>query len=334
MSTRTPNPVKTFADLGPDRILNLVERALAVPLTNLFRTFDSYINRVYELQQKDGASLIVKFYRPGRWSAAALQEEHSFLQELAGDEIPVIAPLQLPDGTTLGEYEGVHYALFPKKGGRSVDEFDDDQWLQLGRLLGRVHGVGAGQKAKHRLRMAPDHSTREQLFYLLGTGLVPSDAALELRQVVERIIDETSPLFADFDPIRIHGDCHFANIIHRPGESFFLIDFDDMAMGPAVQDLWMLLPGDLEEAYVEMDILLEGYETFHHFDRRTFRLIEPLRAMRFVHYMAWCAHQVMADGTTRVISDFGSDEYWRREIADLRDQLERIRDFRMPGGNY
>ena len=322
-----------FRNLGPNQVLTVVEKSIGADLTNLFRPLNSYINRVYELKREDGAGLIVKFYRPGRWSRAALLEEHGFLSNLAAEEIPVIAPLQLLSGETLGVHNGVHFALFPKRGGRSVDEFTDDQWLQLGRLLGRVHSVGAREKTKARLQMAPQLSTRRQLEYLLATKLVPTAVKAELTRVVEAIIRKTAPMFERVRPIRIHGDCHFANIIHRPGESFYLIDFDDMAMGPPVQDIWMLLPGTLEEAFVETEILLEGYETFHPFDRRSLRLIEPLRAMRFVHYMAWCAHQVLADGMTRVIDDFGSDSYWRKEIADLRDQLERIEDEAPPPGN-
>ncbi len=322
-----------FQDLGPDMVLSLVERTRGVPLTNLFRPLNSYINRVYELQQEDGTGLIVKFYRPGRWSGEALQEEHDFLVELAHEEIPVIAPLPFGDATTLGKFDGVHFAVFPKRGGRSVDEFDEEQWLQLGRLLGRVHLVGERKATCCRPVMSPDSSTRQQLDFLLEGTVVPREVKEPLKQVVEEIIAETQPLFADQRLIRIHGDCHFANIIYRPGESFFLIDFDDMVMGPPVQDIWMLLPGSLEDAFVEMDILLEGYETFRPFDRRTFRLIEPLRAMRFVHYMAWCAHQVAADGYTRVIDDFGSSSYWQKEIADLRDQLERIREGYTPLGN-
>lgn len=324
---------ETFQDLGPDMVLDLVEQALGIRLTNLFRPLNSYINRVYELAQQDGPGLIVKFYRPGRWSAAALRQEHDFLVELAAEEIPVVAPLSLQNGSTLGEHAGVQFAVFPKRGGRSVDEFNDEQWLQLGRLLGRVHAVGAVKTAAHRPVMAPDQSTRQQLGYLLGGSVVPEDVKPRLRQVVEAIIAETVPLFAGSRRLRIHGDCHFANIIHRPGESFYLIDFDDMAMGPAIQDIWMLLPGTLDEALVEIDLLLEGYETFMPFDRRTFRLIEPLRAMRFVHYLAWCAHQVAADGFTRVIDDFGTDSYWQRELADLHDQLDRIRKGYTPTGN-
>jgi hypothetical protein len=47
--------------------------------------------------------------------------------------------------------------------------------------------------------------------------------------------------------------------------------------------------------------------------------------MRFIHYMAWCAHQVAEDGHSRVAPDFGTREYWLRELGDLDQQLERIR---------
>lgn len=333
MQTHEADNGNIFHDLGPDLVLGLVERTLNISLTNLFRPLNSYINRVYELEQDDGTGLIVKFYRPGRWSGDALREEHGFLLELAAEEIPVIAPIQFADGETLGRFAGVHFAVFPKRGGRSLDEFDDEQWLQLGRLLGRVHAIGERKAAIYRPVMSPTASTRGQLDYLLAGKIVPEEVKGELQRAVEEIITEIEPLFAEVRPIRIHGDCHFANIIHRPGESFYLIDFDDMVMGPPVQDIWMLLPGTLEDAFVEMDMLLEGYELFRPFDRRTLGLIEPLRAMRFVHYMAWCAHQVAADGMTRVLDDFGTQAYWQQEIGDLRDQLERIREGYTPGGN-
>lgn len=330
----TDSSAEVFRDLSPDQVLNLVEESLGVSLTNMFRPLNSYINRVYELERDDGAGLVVKFYRPGRWQKPALLDEHHFLRELAAEEIPVIAPLDLQNGSTIGEFHGVFFSLFPKMGGRSVDEFNDDQWLQLGRLLARVHNIGEKRVAESRTVMKPDISMQRQLEYLLGSGYVPEHLKDELKDAVGRIIEETAALFQDVTPIRIHGDCHFANVIHRPGESFFLIDFDDMVMGPPVQDMWMLLPGPLEDAFVEMDILLEGYEAFRPFDRRSFRLMEPLRAMRFVHYIAWCAYQVAADGASRVAEDFGTELYWRREIDDLKDQLERIRDVELPGGNF
>ena len=314
-----------FLHLSPDTVLGLVEQALGVRCTNLCRPLASYINRVYELEQEDGSGLVVKFYRPGRWNLAALQDEHDFLLELASREIPVIAPLTLTGNGTLGSHQGVAFAVFPKCGGRSYDEYNDDQWLEIGRLLGRVHAVGAARPPAGRIVMRPDCSTRDQVGYLLGSGLLPPDLAPQFTTLAETLIAEITPLFAGVEMIRIHGDCHFSNLIHRPGESFYLIDFDDMALGPPVQDFWMLLPGYRDETYVEIDLFLEGYETFRNFDRRTLRLIEPLRAMRFIHYTAWCAYQVAEEGLSRVMPDFGTRDYWQREINDLADQLERIR---------
>ncbi|HBI16019.1 MAG TPA: serine/threonine protein kinase [Desulfobulbaceae bacterium] len=324
---RAPEPPSrtVLQALNPDLILTLVEKALGVRCTNLCRPLASYINRVYELEAEDHTGIIVKFYRPGRWSTAALQDEHDFLLELAAQEVPVIPPFRLLDGTTLGSHQGMHFALFPKCGGRSFDEYNDDQWLELGRLLGRTHAVGSTHASRERITLAPDRSTRDQVEYILRGGFIPRDLRRAYEELTGTLIAEISPLFAGTEMIRIHGDCHFANLIHRPGESFYLIDFDDMAIGPPVQDFWMLLPDYADQALVEIDLFLEGYETFRAFDRRTLKLIEPLRAMRFIHYSAWCAHQVAEDGASPVIPDFGTPHYWQREIKDLSDQLARIR---------
>jgi Ser/Thr protein kinase RdoA (MazF antagonist) len=151
------------------------------------------------------------------------------------------------------------------------------------------------------------------------------DLLAKYQELTESLITEITPLFDNTEMILIHGDCHFSNLIYRPDESFYIIDFDDMAVGPPVQDFWMLLPGYMEDSLAEINLFLEGYETFRNFDRRTLRLIEPLRAMRYIHYTAWCAHQVAEDGESRVATDFGSHAYWQTEINDLADQLERIR---------
>ncbi len=318
-------PQTVFHDLTPDKVIGIVEEALGLPCTNLCRPLNSYVNRVYELKGKDDSGLIAKFYRPGRWSLQALEDEHEFILELNEEEIPVVAPLMLTNNKTLGSYGDIHFAVFPKKGGRSFDEYNTDQWLELGRLLGRTHMVGARRLPKDRIFMAPDKSTRSQVDYILAGNFMTPDLAEQFHALASTLIKEISPLFAKAAVIRIHGDCHFSNLIYRPDEFFYIIDFDDMAVGPPVQDLWMLLPGYLHESYAEVDLFLEGYEMFRNFDRRTLRLIEPLRAMRYIHYTAWCAHQVAEDGLTRVVADFGSREYWQREIRDLGEQLERIR---------
>jgi Ser/Thr protein kinase RdoA (MazF antagonist) len=320
-----PKRQTAFHDLTPDRVITLVEKELGVRCTNLCRPLISYINRVYELESEDGAGLVAKFYRPGRWTLDGLQDEHDFVLELAEQEIPVVAPLMLRNNRTLGRNEDIYFAVFPKKGGRSFDEYDDDQWLELGRLLGRTHNVGGQKPPRDRITMAPDQATRHQVDFILNNDFIPPDLLGRYKELTDSLINVIKPMFNDVEMIRIHGDCHFSNLIYRPDESFFIIDFDDMAVGPPVQDFWMLLPGYMQDSLAEIDIFLEGYETFRDFDRQTLRLIEPLRAMRFIHYSAWCAHQVAGDGESRVAVDFGSRDYWQGEIGDLEDQLERIR---------
>ena len=206
-----------------------------------------------------------------------------------------------------------------------MDEYSDEQWLELGRLLGRLHAVGALQQAPGRNRLHPEQTSRSQIDYLLSNNLIPAQLISEFTDSADELLEIIIPLFEGVDAVRLHGDCHNSNLIHRPGESFFIIDFDDMVVGPPIQDLWMLLPNYLEESRVELALLLEGYEMFNRFDRSTLALIEPLRAMRFIHYITWCAKQYIEDGSTRVNDDFGSYAYWQQEIADLKDQVELIR---------
>ena len=319
--------------MNPENILVQVELALGIRCTNLCRPYNSYINRVYELETRSGDGLVVKFYRPGRWTRQALQDEHDFVLELAEDQIPVISPLVLIQGGTLGQYGDTFFAVFPRKGGRYVDEFSEEQWLSVGRLLGRVHAVGSKRLPHARVRLHPKESMTRQIAFIQESGLLPEDMAGPYLSVTTEIIREIEPLFAGCETMRLHGDCHTGNLIYRPDESFYLIDFDDMVIGPPVQDLWMLLPGRIEDSYVAAELLLEGYETFRRFDRSSLRLIEPLRAMRYIHYSAWCAHQVVEDGATSVVPDFGSRQYWQAEIDDLADQLLRIRDEGRAGGD-
>ncbi len=308
----------------PEKILDLVEEQLEVSCTNMIRPLNSYINRVFELQDRDGNGLIIKFYRPGRWSIAALEEEHQFLVKLKEIEMPVVAPLNLKIGGTLGLYQDISYALFPKFGGRSSDEFNDDQWMELGRMMARVHSVGQQIEAKNRPIMHPSRTTREQQKFLVDSGLIQKDIVRDFVAVSDRLIEKIEPLFAGVEMSLIHGDCHFSNILMRPDEPMTLIDFDDMVIGPPVQDLWMLLPDVPEKCFVEMDLFIEGYNTFRKFDARTINLIEPLRGMRYIHYMAWCGYQALEDGDVKIIDQFGSRAYWQQEIADLEDVITRI----------
>ncbi len=313
-----------FAHLTPDHVLDLVEMAMGCRCSGLCRPLTSYINRVYELELDSGDRIVAKFYRPGRWGADALQDEQDFLAELAADELPVIPPLSGVDGALLHCHNGNYFALFPKRGGRALDEPDEQQWLETGRLLGRVHVVGSRHHTRDRIVMRPDASTEDHIQYLLDTHITRPDLHDRFEAAVDEVLDLIEPLFEDVEYLRIHGDLHRNNMLWRPGEPLALIDFDDMAEGPAVQDLWMLLPGRVVDARRELNLLLEGYEMFRPFSLGELRLIEPLRFMRMIHYLAWCGHQQEDGGFSRLSPDWGTESFWQNEIADIIEQGEVI----------
>ncbi len=315
-----------FSHLTPEAVLDAVETAQGVRCSNLCRPLTSYINRVYEVGLEDGGFVIAKFYRPGRWDRVALQDEMDFLTELAAAEVPVVPPLPGRDGGLLHDLGGTFFAVFPKRGGRPLDEPAFELWPQLGRLIGRMHAVGARHLPRHRIVIHPRHSTREHLTYILQSGTVAAPLLRPYEQTVTGLIDLMTPLFEGVPTLRVHGDCHRANILCRPDEGFHLLDFDDMAVGPAVQDLWLLLPDRLRTARAEAEELIEGYETFFPFPRESLALIEPLRAMRFIHFTAWCARQKSDGGFARFLPGWGTPEFWRQEISDLERQRREILD--------
>ncbi|NQT92157.1 MAG: serine/threonine protein kinase [Lentisphaerae bacterium] len=224
-----------FEHLVPNVMLDAVERVLGERMTGLATALPSYINRVYEVQTMDGTPLIAKFYRPGRWSLEALQDEHRFVADCAADEIPVIAPIEI-NGTTIHEADGVYFTLFPKRYGRQLDITSAKHWLRVGRLLGRVHVVGSLGQAEDRTDLHPHESTESHIRHLLDDGFVTPRWEKEFEEVADRILDEIADLFDDVEFIRIHGDCHCGNLLHRPGEGIMIIDFDDMMVGPPLQD--------------------------------------------------------------------------------------------------
>ncbi len=319
-------PESDFHHLTPDLVLDMVETALGARCSNICRPLNSYINRVYEVFKADGEAVIVKFYRPGRWSRDALRDEHDFLLELQAFEVPVIAPLLNADRQSVHEANGMYFALFPKKGGRICDEFDEQQWRELGRLIARVHVVGAEHAPRDRVRWHPLEATERHLATILAADDLLSEFRSVYEDTVRGLIADMTPLFEDLEEIRLHGDCHHQNIIYRPNESFFVIDFDDMATGPAAQDVWMLLPGRLRDVLLELDWFLDSYEMFRDFDRASLRLVEPLRTMRYVHFTAWCVRQAADGGFKRLEPSWGSRTYWQREVDDLKEQEEYIRN--------
>lgn len=314
----------SFDDLTPDRILDAVESRLDCELTGLTAPLPSYINRVYELQSACGKRLIAKFYRPGRWSRAAVQDEHDFVTDCAADEIPVVAPLAFSDGATIGECGHILFAVFPKKSGREMNLHADEDWRRLGRLVGRIHLAGSRRDAGNRLRMHPETTTLPELDQLLDGGFMSPHQAGRFRETALRIVDIAMREFECIELQRIHGDCHRANILERPDEGLMVIDFDDMVMGPAVQDIWLLLPDHADRARHEIGLILEGYEQFMEFDDRQLRLVEILRAMRIIYFLSWCSTQVDDYRFQTNFPEWGSEIFWQREIADMEHQYHAI----------
>ncbi len=324
-----------FENLTPDCILEAVEGGMGCRLTGLTSPLPSYINRVYELQSVDGVRLIAKFYRPGRWNRATLQDEHDFVLDCAAEEIPVVAPLALADGRTIGEHEGLLYSVFPKRSGREMELHTEEGWLRLGRLVGRIHLAGSRREATNRLRMHPEGTTLPEIGMLLSGGFMPPHQAVRFKEVTSRIVEIALREFDGVELQRIHGDCHRANILERPDEGLMVIDFDDMVMGPAVQDIWLLLPGHANTTRNEINLILEGYEQFMEFDDRQLRLVEILRAMRIIYFLSWCGTQADDFKFQSNFPDWGSEMFWQREIGDLEYQYNAIlNDERLNGGIF
>jgi Ser/Thr protein kinase RdoA (MazF antagonist) len=323
-----------FDLLSPDAAMRAVERAYGVALDGTMESYPSYVNRVYGLRTEDGERLVAKFYRPGRWSRAAIEDEHAFLLDCAAAEIPVIAPRPGSDGATLqeasagedGRAQAFLFALFPRVGGRTFEPETRDDFLRLGSLLGRCHEVGARRAAEHRSVCSPGLLTAGFVDELLADRLVHPECADAFRAVCDETLGLIGPAFDGVRPCRIHGDCHRGNIIDRPGSGLALIDFDDMMSGPVVQDLWLVLPGKAADSRREIETLLEGHEQFCGFDRTTLRLVEPLRFMRMIYFLAWRARQRNDYWFREHFPQWGTEAFWIKETEDLREQAEVVRD--------
>jgi Ser/Thr protein kinase RdoA (MazF antagonist) len=323
---------RTFDLLAPQVVLGAVESAFGLELDGTLWAYPSYVNRVYGLAARDGQAYVAKFYRPGRWSEEALLEEHRFVLDCAEAELPVVAPLEDRDGQTLaavtaagGEREeSFDFALYPRRGGRSFDAESDADWVRLGGLIGRLHAVGERRQAEHRLTCTPQASTAGFLGELESAGVVPPKHAAEFFGLAREALSGIAPLFDGVGLQRIHGDCHRGNILDREG--LLLIDFDDMMRGPAVQDLWLLLPDRARSSRRQLELILEGYEAFQPFERSTLRLVEPLRLMRLTYYLAWSARQRDDLRFRQSNPGWGGEAFWIKEIEDLRDQLAAIEE--------
>ncbi len=320
-----------FFRLTPDWVLRAVEAGGFRP-TGHCSALTCLENRVYDVRLEDGSHVVAKFYRPGRHRREAILEEHRFLADLRDAEIPVCAPLPFADGETLHEVEGIHYAVWHRTGGRSPDEFRDEEVEVLGRLLARIHNVGAAGLAPERARLDSETGALAPLRLLEERGFLPPQCARRYRAAVEEVAALYDAWSEGVPLQRIHGDCHVGNLLHG-SEGWFFLDFDDFVVGPAVHDVWMLLPGRDALARRQREILISAYRQFRDFDDRWMRLVEPLRAFRFVSYPAWIARRWEDPAFPAAFPHFGTAQYWESETRDLEEQVGRLlRDAEAPEG--
>ncbi|MBJ6725648.1 serine/threonine protein kinase [Geomesophilobacter sediminis] len=313
-----------FQILTPNFIMDAVEsqgfrcdcRTLAL---------NSYENRVYQVGIEEGNPLIAKFYRPERWSEEQIREEHELCLELAERELPVVAPWRNPAGETLFGYEGLLFALYPRQGGHAP-EFDNlDNLLILGRMLGRMHSVGALAPFRHRPVLDTETFGTESVA-LIAESFIPAEYRESYLAVTEQLLSGIEAAFAEVSTVRrlrVHGDCHAGNILWRDGAPHF-VDFDDARTAPAVQDLWMMLSGDRQRQTQQLDSLIEGYREFNDFDPRELRLVEPLRALRMLHYNAWLARRWEDPSFPLAFPWFNTLRYWGEHILQLREQVAAL----------
>ncbi len=312
--------------------MTAVESAFGLHLDGMLTVYPSYVNRVYGLRSEEGHGYVAKFYRPGRWALEAIVEEHDFIADCADRELPVVAPLGDDEGFTLQSVVAAHhgaeqdfsFSLYPQRSGRSFDAERDEDWFRLGSLVGRIHTVARMREASHRLQCTPPGSTVRFIEELRKAMVVHPAQRDEFFELADNALHSFGPLFEGLSLHRIHGDCHRGNILDRPGEGLLIIDFDDMMTGPAVQDLWLLLPDRASACRRELELLLESYEGVCSFDRRTLSLIEPLRFMRMIYYLAWSARQRNDLRFQDSFPMWGTEAFWIKEIEDLRTQLEVI----------
>jgi len=313
----------TFQTLHPDTIMDaLFEQGIRVDsgLTAL----NSYENRVYQFQDEDRRRYVVKFYRPQRWSAEQIREEHQFAHELMNDEVPVAAPLEF-NGQTLLTHQGYYYAVFPSLGGRQFEADNLDQMEWVARYLGRLHQTGRKKIFTHRPSIDVNQYLIEPRHVFERSTLIPSGLKATFLNATDSLIEAVMAHWhTRFESLRLHGDCHAGNILWRDGPLF--VDLDDARNGPAVQDLWMLLNGDKAERRMQLETIVEAYEEFSEFNTDEIALIEPLRAMRMVYYLAWLIRRWDDPAFPKNFPWLTGEDYWHRQTLTFIEQVKVLQE--------
>jgi Ser/Thr protein kinase RdoA (MazF antagonist) len=316
----------SFYALSPDAVLDALD-AIGLRGDGRLLALNSYENRVYQVGMEEGAPIVVKFYRPQRWTDAAILEEHAYVQELVAQEIPVVPPMQL-SGTTLHQHQGFRFAVFARQGGRAP-ELDAPGTLEwIGRFMGRIHAVGATRVFAERPALDTDTFGTQPREWLLRSGLIPAELRDSWSAISQQALDSVRRCHERAGQVRLlrlHGDCHAGNVLWTDDGPHF-VDFDDSRMGPALQDLWMLLSGERADMRRQFTELLVGYEDFSEFDQRELYLLEALRTLRLLHYSAWLGMRWEDPAFPAAFPWFNTIRYWQDRILELREQVALMDD--------
>lgn len=323
MQNQIKNVEDPYDNLSPELILNAVE-SLGFKCTGAFLALNSYENRVYDIGIQDEENVVVKFYRPNRWSMDQLREEHNFALQLDEAEIPVVSPLVF-DGETIFEYEGYQFSIYPKRVGRPIELSTDEDYRHMGRLIARIHSIGSWDTFEYRPSLTVKSMGWDNLVYLRQSGHIPADLLVSYDITVTNILTQIDAIWGDrtFD-LRIHGDVHLGNIL-SDGD-VFLVDLDDAVSGPAIQDLWLFVNGDLSEVAIQFGLLIEGYSQIRDFDYSELQLVESLRALRMIHYTAWISRRWEDKAFPKNFPFFDTVDYWQRHLLDLKEQLSKLHE--------
>ena len=313
-----------YAQLTPDVILDALESVGFSPSGSLIG-LNSFENRVYQIGLNDDDFVVAKFYRPGRWGHNEILEEHAFTQELLDAELSVVAPIRR-DGQSLFEFEGFLFAVFPRQGGHPPEIESEHNLAIMGRTLGRLHALGSATSFQHRPNLGWQTMGADARQYLLNSNFIPDDLITAYESVTEHLLQSVAQIMSlDYPSQRIHGDCHLGNVLWRDDIPHF-VDFDDTLMGPAIQDLWMLLSGDFDERSRQMRILADAYDTFHRFDATQVRLIEALRTLRMLNHAAWIGKRWNDPAFPPAFPWFNGGRYWSDHVLALREQLAAMEE--------
>ena len=325
-----------FDHLSPQAVLDALD-ATGLRGDGRLLQLNSYENRVFQVMLEDGGAVVAKFYRPGRWSDAQILEEHGFAAELAAAEVPVVAPLVLGDGQTLAHAliagQPFRLAAYPRRSGHGPELDQPDTLRWLGRFIARLHAVGEQRAFVHRRTLDAQTFGHAPLARLLDADLIPPAQLDAWRSTCQQALALVDAAFAAVpaQPLRLHGDCHPGNILWRElvetqGDSSgpHIVDLDDAVMGPAIQDLWMLLSGSPDAMRGQMAAVLQGYRQFRRFDVRELALIEPLRTLRMIHYSAWLAERWSDPAFPPAFPWFGTAGYWGQQTMQLQEQIEAM----------